>query len=399
MERVEESIRGKRVAVVYGVPQLPLPTTGSRWARSRQLHRFARAHGASHLLRVRDASGEADVWWAGRAGVSFAAAIEAWAETQPDVRDDVVVVPLDKRIYGAELEEGLVEQEYVLGPARLSEMMAEWRQRTVRTFAAGDMGSALDGKTPVETVPFDLRARRFRSVSAALTAAGLFAPAQVAAAAVLAAVAAVPELDDIVGKYWSDADADAEAAVQEHAAMLEGSYDAARVLRGLADVGWHDAALLMHRDGLAEMRFEDIFEVSFTGRSAGFPKAAAEYAAAHSATFDVSGEGWVVRRPVFWGGAERRSVEGFRSRRLAQVLHVVAKAARAEVKESRGIPAGPTEERRYALRIAAATPRDLAFLADALAGRPFGLSHARCTFAGYLASACEIELVTKGMAG
>ena len=398
MERVEESIGGKRVAVVYGAPQLPLPTTGSRWARSRQLHRFARTHGASHLLRVRDASGEADVWWAGRAGVSFAAAIEAWAETQPDVRDDVVVVPLDKRIYAAELEDRLVEQEYVLGAARLTEMMAEWRQRTVRTFAAGEMGSALEGVTP-EAVPFDLRARRFRAVPAALTAAGLFAPAQVAAAALVAAAAAVPEFDGVLREYWSDADQVAEAGAQEHAAALEGSYGAASVLRGLADVGWHDAALLMHRDGLAEMRFEDLYEVSFSGRSAaGFPEAAAEYAAAHSATFDVSGERWIVRRPVFWGGAERRSVEGFRSRRLAQDLHVVANAARAEVKASPGISAGPTEERRYALRIAAATPRDLAFLADALAGRPFGLNHARCTFAGYLASVCEIGLVTKGMA-
>ena len=399
MERVEDAIGGKVVAVVYGAPQLPLPTAGSRWARSRQLHRFARANRASHLLRVRDASGDADTWWAGRSGVSFAAAVDAWAEIEAEIRDDIVLIPLDKRIYAAELEDRLVEQEHVVGAARLREMMARWQERPVRAFSAGDMGRNLGGVAPLKALPFDPRLHRFRPVSTALTAAGLFAPAQVAAAAVVAAAAAVPQLGGGLGEYWNDADQLAEAAALEQAAMLEGSYGAATVLRGLAEVGWHDAALLMHRDGLAEMRFEDAYEVSFSGASpAGFPKAAAEYATAYSASFNVSGERWEVRRPVFWSGAERRSVEGFRSRRLAQDLHAVANAARAEVKASPAVSSGPTEERSYALRIAAATPRDLAFLADTLAGRPFGLSHARCTFAGYLASACEIGLVTKGMA-
>ncbi|MDE0039262.1 MAG: hypothetical protein OXU77_17160 [Gammaproteobacteria bacterium] len=399
MERVEDAIGGKVVAVVYDAPQLPLPTTGSRWARSRQLHRFARANRASHLLRVRDASGDADTWWAGRSGVSFAAAIDAWAETEAAIRDDIVLVPLDKRIYAAELEDRLVEKEHVVGAARLKEMMARWQQRPVRAFAGGAMGRSLGEPAPSGALPFDPRMHRFRPMPIALTAAGLFAPAQMAAAAAVAAVAALPQFDLGRHEHWNDADRLAEAAAREHAAMLEGSYGAATVLRGLAEVGWHDAALLMHRDGLTEMRLEDAYEISFSGTSPGlFPEAAARYASAYSASFNVSGERWVVRRPVFWGGAEKRSVEGFRSRRLAQDLHAGANGARAEVKALPGVSSGPTEERSYALRIAAATPRDLAFLADALAGRPFGLSHARCTFAGYMASACEIGIVTKGMA-
>lgn len=397
MERVEDGIGGKRVAVVYDVPQLPLPTGGSRWARSRQLRRFARANRASHLLRVRDAAGEADTWWAGRGGVSFAAAIEAWAETEKDVRDDIVVVPLDRRIYAAELEDRLVEREYVLGSARLTEMVPRWRPRPIRAFAAGAMASSLDGVVRLDGLPFDLRAHRFRPVSAALTAAGLFAPAQVAAAALLAVAAAAPQLD--IRREIRDDTGQAGAAAQERTASLEGSYGAAAILRGLADVGWDAAVLLMHRDGLAEMRFENAFEVGFSGRSpAGFPHGAAEYATAHSATFELAGERWSVQRTVAWGDAARRSVEGFHARALAKVLHAAANAARAEVKTSPAIASGPTEERNYALRIAAATPRDLVSLAEALAGRPFGLSKARCSFTGYLASACEIGLVAKGMA-
>lgn len=398
MERVEDAIGGMGVTVVYDAPQLPLPTASSRWARSRQLQRFARANRASHLLRVRDASGEADTWWAGRGGVSFAAAIDAWAESEADVRNDVVVVPLDRRIYAAELEDRLVEQEHVFGPARLKEMMARWRGRSIRGFAASRK-AALDGLLRLEALPFDLRAHRFRPVSVALTGAGLFAPAQFGAAVVVVAAAATPELGAL-GQLWDDADQVAEVAARERTAKLEGSYGAAGILLGLADVGWNDAVLLMHRDGLAEMRFEEGFEVRFSGLSAaGFPRGAAEYAAAHSATFELAGERWEIRRAVSWGDAERRSVEGFRAQGLARDLHAVANAARADVDASPGIPSGPVEERNYALRIAAATPRDLVFLATALAGRPFGVSRARCTFADYVAAACEIGLVAKGMAG
>ena len=398
MERVEDSIGGKAVAVVYATPQLPLPTAGSRWARSRQLHRFARANEASHLLRVRDSAGEADTWWAGRAGVSFAAAIDAWAETERRVRDEVVILPLDKRIYAAELEDRLVEREHVLGAARLKEMLPGWQQRSTRAFVVGEMVSALEGVMPLEALPFDPLAHRFRRMSAALTAAGLFAPAQVVAAALVAAAAATPALDTALRGSRDDTGEYAAAVAQDTAAKLEGSFGAAAALRRLADLGWHEAVLLMHHDGLAEMRFEDAFEVSFLGRSAtGFPQGAAEYAAAHSATFELTGERWKVRRPVSWGDAERRSVEGFLAQGLALELHAAARAARAEVATSPAVSSGAAEERAYALRIAAATPRDLALLADALAGRPFAVAHAQCTFSGFLASACEIGLVAKGM--
>jgi len=329
--------------------------------------------------------------------VSFAAAIDAWAETEMDVSDDVVLVPLDKRSYAAELEDRLVEQEYLLGTTRLAEMMAVWQKRNKRAFATGATASALEGMR-LETLPFELRAHRFRPVSTALTAAGLFAPTQVAAAAVVALAASAPQLDAGFRELWNATDPDAEQAARELAAKLEGSYGAASTLRGLADVGWNEAVLLMHRDGLDEMRFEDAFEVSFSGRSAaGFPQGAAAYAAAHAARFELTGERWNVRQPVPWGAEQRRSVKGFRAQGLAREIHAVANAARAELDASHGISTGPAEERRYALRIASATPRDLGFLATALAGRPFGLRHARCTFSDYLASTCEIGLVAKGM--
>ncbi len=398
MERVEDAIDGRRIAVVVNAAQLPLPKAGGWWARSRQLRRFARTNGASHLLRVRDSSDDTDTWWAGRGGVSFAAAIDAWTGTV-DNRSDVVVVSLDRRVYAAELEDGLVEREYMLGAARLPAMMTGWEQRSITVFAAGRMSSAFDESLRPEALPFDLTASRFRPASVALTAAGLFAPPQTLALALVAVAAAAPNIRVGMIDHQDGSAAPAAVEASEHASALEGSFAASTILMGLADIAWDRAALLLHRDGLAEMRYSRAFEVTFSGHSgAGYPHGAAAYATAYSAELSVAGERWEVRRPIPWGDAGRRSVEGFDAERLAEDLHAASGSARAEVSPSPGVASGGVEEREYALRISAATRGDLRQLGAALAGRPFRLERLRCTFVGYLASVCDMRLVAKGLA-
>ena len=179
MERVVDSIGGKAVAVVYGAEQFELSRAAGRWARSRQVRREAKRCGATHLLRVEGVGGDHETWWLGQAGVSFAAAIEGWAAQEEDVDDDVVLVPLDDRIYAAELGGGEVEEEMVIGEGVLPEQFRKWRGRTVRAFEAGDLGEVLaDTAAALEPLPFDLRAMVYRPSVVGLTAAGLFTPAQ-----------------------------------------------------------------------------------------------------------------------------------------------------------------------------------------------------------------------------
>ena len=397
MDRIEDSIGGRRLAVVYGAEQLPLSRRSGRLVRGRQVRRHARRYRASHLLRVVGNGADTETWWFGSAGFSFAAAIEAWAESARDVDDIVVVVPLDDRIYAARLDGREVEEEVVLGEARLAEQLRQWRGGKVRAFDAGRSGGALEPALALEPLPFDLRSKRFLSAPAALTAAGLFAPRQVG----LGLVAAVA-----VGGWQLYADWQAERVedvrvaarqAERRAAALQGDFSAAATLRGIADVAWDDDSLLLHRDGLTYMSYGGGFEVAFSGHASGFPAAAEGYARAHGAAVVVGGASWEVNRLVPWGAPDPRSVAGYGGRRLAARAYAVADRADAELSGGHAVVDEFTEERRFAIRVANPTPNDLLSLADGVDGLPFRLASLQCRFERYMASVCELDVVAKGI--
>lgn len=397
VDRVEDGIQGKALAVVVDAPQLPLGREVGRVSRSRQVRRFARENQASHLLNVKDAEGE--TWLAGEAGVSFAAAIDGWAESAAGVADDVVLVPLDERIYAAELVDGLVENEVVFAERRLREKLDGWSGRTVRGFEGGLLGDALADIVALDAPPFDLRSRRYRRAAVALTVAGLYAPAQVAAVAVVAAIAAAAGLHGV----WRDraptqtADEAREAALL--ALAMEGDFSGAAVLRGFARAAWDPAVILLHRDGLSEVAYEGGYDLRLSGRSpGGYPAAAARYAGAVGGHLEFAGAEWSVARTVGWDAAARRTVEEFGSRRLAERLHRAAETARAAVSAGPAAADGPAEERVYSLRIDEATPVEFAALAAGVEGRPYGIGRIRCAFEGHVAIGCEIALTAKGVA-
>lgn len=397
MERIEDSIEGKRVAVVYGAEQLPLSRRSGRLARGRQVRRHARRYRASHLLRVVGSGADGETWWFGKAGFSFAAVIEAWAETVDEVNNDVVVVPLDDRIYAARLDGREVEEEIVLGEARLAEQFRRWNGRTVRAFEAGRLGRALEPMVALEPLPFDLRSMRFRSAPAALTAAGLFAPRQAGVGLVAAAVVVGWHL---YADWQAGRVADVRVAARQaerRVAALEGDFSAAAALRGIAGIAWDDDSLLLHRDGLAHMSYGGGFEVTFSGHASGFPAAAEKYAQAHGAAVVVGGTSWEVNRLVPWGVPDPRSVAGHPGRRLAVRAHAVAESAGAELSGAEAVAGEFTEERRFSIRVANPTPNVLVALAAGVDGLPFRLASAQCMFEQYLASMCELGVVAKGV--
>ncbi len=398
MQRVLDSINGKTVAVVYGAEQIELSTQAGRWSRSGQLRRLGKRYGATHLLRAKGADGDHETWWLGRAGVSFAAAIEAWAMTEPDVDDDVVLVPLDDRIYVAELDGGEVGGETVIGETLLGDQFQSWRGRgrTVRAFEGGSLGHVLDGMAVLEPLPFGLRSMAYRPAVLALSAAGLFAPAQaVLAAAVAAAVAGwqfyAGWREDAVGEAVQ-----AAREAQERAASLQADFSAAAALRGFAGLVWDRSCLVLHRGGLRQASFAGGFEVVLTGVAEGYPKGAERYAAAHGGGVVVSGEAWQVTRLVGWSTPQLGSVVGIGGRRLAANLYDVADSPRAQVGGTAAVPSGPAEERSFSVRMEAPTRRDFELLAAGVEDLPYRVATASCTFEDYLAVACDVSIVAKG---
>ena len=184
-------MHGRRVAVVYDAPSEPLERAGGWWGRSRAVARFVREHGAKTALVTRE--GDAEVWRAGEgSGVSFAAAIEAWASRDPEALpsdEATVVVPLDERIYVGEVMDGLVEEELVAVPERAMEKVREGlaARRPVLAFDGGQQAEAVREVVAAEPLPFDPFEHRYRPALAAAVRQGLFHPIYLAAPAVVGA--------------------------------------------------------------------------------------------------------------------------------------------------------------------------------------------------------------------
>ena len=395
MERVVDSINGKTVAVVYGAEQIELSTAAGRLSRSGQLRRLAKRDGATHLLRAVGADSGHETWWLGQAGVSFAAAIEAWAMTEPDVDDVVVLVPLDDRMYVAELDGGEVGVEMVIGEKLLPEQFQAWRGRTVRAFEGGSLGYVLEGMVAREPLPFGLRSMVYRPAVFALCAAGLFAPAQAVAVTVVVVAGASWQFyadwrEDAVGEAVQ-----AAQAAREHAAALQGDFSAAAVLRGFARLVWDKSCLVLHRGGLRQASFSGGFEIVLDGVAEGYPKGAEQYADAHGGSVVVSGEAWQVTRVVGWG-PQLGSVVGIGGRRLAANLYEIADFPRAQIAGTMPVPAGPAEERSFSVRVEAPTRRDFELLAAGVEDLPYRVAAVSCTFEDYLAVACDVSIVAKG---
>ena len=382
MERVLDSINGKAVAVVYRAEQIELSTEAGRLSRSGQLRRLAKRYGATHLLRAEGVDSDHETWWLGQAGVSFAAAIEAWAMTEPDVDDVVVLLPLDDRIYVAELDDGEVGAEMVIGEKLLGEQFQAWRGRgrTVRAFEAGSLGYVLEGMAALEPLPFGLRSMVYRPAAFALSAAGLFAPAQAVAAAAVVVAGASWQFyagwrEDAVGEAVQ-----AAREVEERAAALQADFSAAAVLRGFAGLVWDESCLVLHRAGLRQASFAGGFEVVLDGVAEGYPKGAERYADAHGAAVVVSGEAWQVTRVVGWGAPLLGSVVGIGGRRLAANLYEIADFPRARVAGTVPAPAGPAEERSFSVRLEAPTQRGFELLAAGVEDLPYRVAAVSCTF-------------------
>ena len=389
------------MTVVYDAGQLPVARSASRWARSSQVRRYARRYSATHLLRVLDpdAAEETETWWAGKAGVSFAAAIDEWAEGRNAAADDVVVVPLDGRIYAAELERGLVERELVIGEGRWNEQFAKWsaQGKTVRGFEGGGLAEVVSAMVVLEECPFDARMYRYRPTAVALGAAGMYAPAHagIVVAAALVFGAAVGYLQWHAGRASGLAESERAESAREVA--LRAAFTGGEVVKGAAEAGWEQSTLLLHRDGLGEMVYGGGFEVSFSGVAPrGFPSNAIRYAELVGAGLEIEGSGWRINRPVGWSAGESRSVEGFGSRELAERLYLAAGAGRAEVASASVLRGELVEERGFRLTIPNATAYDLWELGGWLRDAPYRVAMLRCAFDGYLASVCEMEIWSKG---
>ncbi len=403
MRVADAQLDGRRLAVVYDAAQLPLPVGSGRWSTGRQVRERARANKATGLLRTVDEREGVETWWFGAAGVSIAAAIDAWAaggEIGPDV---AVVVPLDARIYFAARRLGIVEEEWVLAGERAEEKLAEWADAGVeaRGFGPGRQKALVAEKMEHDgELPFDPWGYRYGRPVVVLSRRGRFHPAHGIAAAVLGVLPAFGWLQ------WTDAQRAALAAREQDqrqavaASARQGDFSGPERLLRFAAIVRDERMLGLHREGLSAVEYlSGADEVWIKGALAGaYPRAAERFAEATGSGFLVRPGGWDVVRGAGWEAAYG-SVEAFGVDELGSDLFRAGRGAGAKVEMGARVDAGEVVEISFAFEFEGRSALGLTALGNALAGRPVLVDRMVCEYADWVVERCAVEVRAKGMAG
>ena len=149
------------------------PAAAGWFTRCNELNRLLGA--STHLLRLSAAHESEPIWYAGVVGTSLAAGIERMAFNHESLRDAVVVFPLDTRIYVADVQQGLVREEWMLYVEAFEHHVKTWREhgRTFTLLTGGGRQSVDIPNAAELPIDIDTEAMTFQHASMALLSAGL----------------------------------------------------------------------------------------------------------------------------------------------------------------------------------------------------------------------------------
>lgn len=406
---VTDSLSGRRVEVTYGAAQLTLPG-GSRRLRGRVVRRHLARHRGRHALLVRGESG-LETWWAAEdAGVSIAAAAEAWmAGSEREIPDGTLLaIPLDERVWLGRTARSLIEDERVLPPEAACGEIDRARDAgtVVWAFEGGGAADAVRRRLDLEPLPFDPLALAFRPAWRVLGRAGIPHRAHLSAVAALAVLVGagaflagrIPDgiLDALTGRFGSGIPEAPVAAVTGPATRIapEADHSGADSLRRLARLAFD--ARILHRDGLSGLVATGD-GVALSGRSGGWPETARSFALDAGGEWSAGESGWSAVLPL---SAEplRRAVENG-----ASVLHpALIRLGWSIVGEVETVPSRRnlientvTRElfrSRWRRIVDDAVLGSLIEAAEALDGLPAALTGAECRFGSLEILSCELSL-------
>ena len=168
-----DAVNGHPLTIAVDAVAWAQPDAANWFTRCRELNRLLRK--STHLLCIPAADKTETTWYAGVAGTSLAAGIERMAISEEVLRHSIVAFPLDTRIYVANVQKGLVREEWVLYPDAFETRVQTWRAER-REFVILTGGGRLEIDLPyVSQLPVDIdsKAMSFRHASVALLTGGM----------------------------------------------------------------------------------------------------------------------------------------------------------------------------------------------------------------------------------
>ncbi len=251
----EDGINGQPLTITIDAIAWAQPSATSWWNRCRALNRLLGK--STHLLHLKATDKTEHIWYAGVAGTSLAAGIERMAIAHDSLRESIVAFPLDTRIYVANLQKGLVREEWVLYPDAFDRHVQTWRAEG-RHFTLLTGGGRLQPRLPNAVqlpVDIDTNAMLFRHASLALFSAGLLRWRDCVTALVLVVLSIVVSFAFV----WWDGTQSAQP-LQRVAALVA---EPAAPVRHTASAELAELALLIAEHDVALWRTHGATELSY----------------------------------------------------------------------------------------------------------------------------------------
>lgn len=326
MYRVADTLAGRPITLVHSAAQLSVEVGLGPMKYRRSVVRHLKESKASHALCVLD--DKIATWRASfYGGYSFAAALEAWfIEQKPAAQADtsrqnhrcLMIVPLDRRVYLAEISRGLVDSESC---AFLDKALAVMEKKVRQGM------SALLLKTDAHTqkhltgyatpLDYEINLRKYRYAPVWLTFLRNKLPHPLHAVPLLALLLPVIFLHEEPKREIATL---TQVVKPKPQTVL---FNAAARLRMLVDFLTREQ--IGHIAGSVKELTLDSGGLVVRGSAAtGYPSNVAQFARVQGAAFVLESEGWKFFKPLGAGG-ERKTVEAFSYNSLLQ--RVMAAAA------------------------------------------------------------------------
>ena len=370
-----------------------------RWARSASVRRFLAEHHAKAVLRTGDPETGGDIWWAAPGtGWSFGAAVDAWADQEQGLVDDaLVVIPLDRRIYLAQVMRRVVEGERVLTVEKGISELQKARQSGVIVYAA-DLGAqrkAVREYVKLEPLSLDLWGHRFQRRSIAFLRAGLVHPAQGAALAILLGATILANHDWSQRQVAEQVERAGAGLVESGMAAFDGSAQAKVVVEALGA----DSLLPLYRDGLASVTYTPPTRLlTYGGASRGsYPSAAASFASCPGNEFRISEKGWTIACGVA-ARADMRALDGFGHGTVARRVFEAGRRAGGTVEIKGVVNESRTVVSQYEVAFAGGA-HQLSVFADGIEGYPVAVRSVDCELGEWRVKGCTVKLAAEGTKG
>ncbi len=382
---------------VHSAPEMPLTDDldyFGRWKMATR-HLASQSAIASHVCIVTDADGT-QIWRVGPgAGYCLAASIENWLQENPEIQDALVVIPLDRRTYLAEVEFGLIVREVALVHSRaVEEMEAPTKYKTLLIFDAGGLGNQhLRPFGELVKVPFNLKKFSYEWAPLVFLKQGMVHRVHVFFAASLVVAS--------LGWYWFEPAEEAviqvaEVVTQKPLAAPQADFSAAEQIEQFVQTIDYPLLKALVSDRLSSIVFQDGQLIARGNLADSWPaRVVAMSEHRPDGQFSLNSEGWQLKLPLPVK-PDRRPLSEHSYLPAVQSLFAAARAARARIKLSGNFTDERTSASTFEVTLDKPPQTALHLLAKNLANQPVEFGRLNCEYNRYQVQSCRLVLTVKG---